>query len=216
MWKTVDLIFLVNLGGGYCPDPSKVWLSSVVLHPPVSQHRTSLFSGPSPPPPRVHQHGRHVSLSKMQSLAQSPLTTQLTPEQEKRGAGTLMRRESMGSVQASCSPEELPCSLLSVCPGHRGAQSFCFYSRLAEVLWEGGHCSFPSWPVKSHQSQQAPARPVFTICCSLRTIEKIKERKNYCSKCDIFWKLYQVDVNASKSMASQHLHWFHTQTAPSF
>lgn len=53
---------------------------------------------------------------------------------------------------------------------------------------KGVHHSFPSQPIKSGQSQQTPAGRVFTICCSLRTIENVKERKNYCSKCGIFWK----------------------------
>lgn len=75
------------------------------------------------------------------------------------------------------------------------------------TLWQkycgkGLHHSFPSQPIRSHQSQLAPAWTVFTICCSLSTLTKIKERKKYCSKCGLFWNLYQVDVNASKSRVS--------------
>lgn len=64
------------------------------------------------------------------------------------------------------------------------------------------HHPFPSQPIKSGQSQQTPAGPVFTVCCSLRTTENIKEIKNYGRKCGIFWKLSSVDLNALKSTAS--------------
>ena len=52
MWKTVDLIFLVNLGGGYCPDPSKVWLSSVSPPPTrfLAQDKPFFWSLSSPAP----------------------------------------------------------------------------------------------------------------------------------------------------------------------
>lgn len=61
--------------------------------------------------------------------------------------------------------------------GLRHAQSFCPQSPLEEVL--GGmsvHHSFLSQPVRSDLFQQAQAWPVFTIHCSLRITEKIKER----------------------------------------